>query len=808
MEETKTEVQETPKQHPNEWIAKLNDDVQKAGDTHNDVIRFTDALTTDYGVNQLTPAMIKGSLGKRDTNETIIIDDLFAKSMAQLGNNLFWGAGVVGGKIQQIAGDLSGNQRDTDLGVYYQDYARRRMLNYADQLDYAYDTSDATFLEKTAAGALQAGASVLPVLLTGGSALAGTAIAGTFAFSGASEYLAELDSELTPQEWKELQESKSLGQQLADFGSGAAVGAIQFYLDKAFGALPALENLGSVVSKGAIKNIAKPALEEATTEVFQDLTPTVVDFVRGKKELGDVWNQLVSEDTAITFLSSMLVGGLSGGTKYYSARERLGEEVRRNVDSLGLNLTEGDKEKVVQGIQKKLEKAGAELARGVIVDDQLRNQYGTSRKAIRNRLNELIHTTTRRDENMKPFYIASLEQEVIEKLYIDAKKNNLPVSEVLDNTKLYVDGNNLVMENQYDSRTMASIDEMGGLNVHNGELQLLDNIDRASLVEDLAKFFSDNLILGSKTTNFDYTSGIGKASEALKRYLGVNEEQDGLTKRQLKRFVEDYEEYLKTGTTTKENKDVMEFMDAWLARLGRAYFADFEEGGRRNPEKITDEIRNKIKGLTTQDITEPQTLAEALVPELQPFIFSDLGTGKQVESQLPKSTSRRTGVELPKQTHERRSTAEVNKLADAFVRDSEEAAFDILAGNRPEGQLSRQEIYMALERKFNAITDPNLRVEKLVELSEYAWVGTEAGKRLRALRGNRSASLTDEEKDSLINWNAPRAIKRVNEISRKANKENLDTELKALKETIKLNKKDLATEEDMWARIREVMECK
>lgn len=797
MEETKTEVQETPKRQPNEWIAKLNEDVQNAGDTHNDVIRFTDALTTDYGVNQLTPAMIKGSLGKRDTKESVVIDDLFAKSMAQLGNNLFWGAGVVGGKIQQIAGDLSGNQRDTDLGVYYQDYARRRMLNYADQLDYAYDTSDATFLEKTAAGALQAGASVLPVLLTGGSALAGTAIAGTFAFSGASEYLAELDSELTPQEWKELQASKSLGQQLADFGSGAAVGAIQFYLDKAFGALPALENLGSVVSKGAIKNIAKPALEEATTEVLQDLTPTIIDFARGKKELGDVWKQLISEDTAITFLSSMLIGGLSGGTKYYSARERLGEEVRKNVDSLGLNLTDSDKEKVVQGIQKTLEKAGAELARGVIVDDQLRNQYGTSRNAIRNRLNELINATTRQDENMKPFYVASLEQEIIEKLYVDAKKNNLPVSEVLDNTKLYVDGNNLIMENQYGSRTMASIDEMGGLNVNNGELQLLDNIDRASLVEDLAKFFSDNLILGSKTANFDYTSGIGKASEALKRYLGVNEEQDGLTKRQLSKLVKDYEEYLKTGTTTKENKDVMEFMDAWLARLGRAYFADFEEGGRRNPEKITDEIRDKIKGLTTQDITEPQTLAEVLVPELSPFIFRDLGTGKQVESRLPKSTSRRTGVELPRQTHERRSTAEVNKLADEFVRDSEEAAFEILAGNRPEGLLSRQEIYMALERKFNAITDPDLRVEKLIELSEYAGVGTEAGERLRAMRGEGKST-----------WNATDAINTINKTARKANKEKLDAELKALKETIKLNKKNLATEEDMWARIREVMECK
>ncbi len=444
---------------------KLVADANRVGESPVNAIEFQEALMNDY--SGYSSNILSGDIGRR-------IDDADWKNaynstisgLAQLGNNMVRGTGIINGKLKQAVGTLTDNEEMIDSGVFLQDYYRNLMLNYQDRLSYAYSVKDQSLASEILSKFIIAATSLVPIVATGG--VAGGVVAGTFALGAAGEYAADLDSKYDKETWKKVQESKSLDRQFAELGGAGIIGAANYYLDKTFGANPAASNMFGSVIKGGIKKIIKTGAEEALTETAQDLTTPIVQFLMGDKKFSEVVDNIVSRDTFTTLVSSFLVGGGAGGAQYYSAREKVATQIRTAIDNALPDANNAQKSAITEQIVNRDIQGGlTELRSALYADNQLREQYGQTFDRIVNRINDLIDQNIALGElpdwvNIKSpaeraQYVGSVANRFVDELYAQSILRDIPVLEVFNESRIDVENGNMYMYGKnYGRRSLAS----------------------------------------------------------------------------------------------------------------------------------------------------------------------------------------------------------------------------------------------------------------------------------------------------------------------------------------------------------------
>lgn len=406
--------------------------------------------------------------------------------------------GMGSGMLVQTVGTLGGKDNMVvDFGVFLQDLSVQELNGYNDwvqrQLQGLNASSDLDVAGEVARTAVPVIASVAATIATGGAASGSVAATATsrgistavakrlssrianqaakkianttaalYASSATQEYLSREAQGKTSQEYKDYLREKTGMQILSDAGWGLVVGYTNYYLEKAFGAEASISRYFGRGGVGLTRAVGRSGLEESATEVLQDTSLNVADYLRyliGNEDRGmtlqDVYDNFVSEDTLKTFIISAAMGGISGAGEYATTRSNIVKEFKANAKKAFPNATEEQLENAGKAfINSTEENVVNKVRRALMADDQLQNQYGIYNSIVRNRFNELIDQSVAQGKELafkdkspeyQAQYIGSVSQRFVDELYTQAVLRGVPVSEVFDTTQMQVENGILYM---------------------------------------------------------------------------------------------------------------------------------------------------------------------------------------------------------------------------------------------------------------------------------------------------------------------------------------------------------------------------
>lgn len=406
--------------------------------------------------------------------------------------------GMGSGMLVQTVGTLGGKDNMVvDFGVFLQDLSVQELNAYNNwvnrQLQGLNASSDLELTGEIARTAVPVATSVLATVATGGAASGSVAAAAAsrgvstavakrltsrianqaakkiasttaalYASSATQEYLGREAQGKTSQEYKDYLREKTGLQILSDAGWGLVVGYTNYYLEKAFGAEASISRYFGRGGIGLTRAVSRSGLEEGATEVLQDTSLNVADYLRyliGNEDRGmtlqDVYDNFVSEDTLKTFIISAAMGGISGAGEYATTRSNIVKEFKANAKKAFPNATEEQLENAGKAfINSTEENVVNKVRRALMADDQLQNQYGIYNSIVRNRFNELIDQSVAQGKELafkdkspeyQAQYIGSVSQRFVDELYTQAVMRGVPVSEVFDTTQMQVENGILYM---------------------------------------------------------------------------------------------------------------------------------------------------------------------------------------------------------------------------------------------------------------------------------------------------------------------------------------------------------------------------
>lgn len=418
------------------------------------------------------------------------ITDILTSATALLG----MGTGMA---IQAI-GTLGGKDNlIVDAGIFLQDLSVQELNAYNNwvnrQLQGLNASSDLELTSEIARTAVPVATSVLATVATGGATSGSVAAAATsrgissavakrlssrianqaakkianttatlYASSATQEYLGRESQGKTSQEYKDYLREKTGLQILSDAGWGLVVGYANYYLEKAFGAEASISRYFGRGGVGLTRAVGRSGLEEGATEVLQDTSLNVADYLRyliGNEDRGmtlqDVYDNFVSEDTLKTFVISAAMGGISGAGEYATTRSNIVKEFKANAKKAFPNATEEQLETAGKAfINNTEENVVNKVKQALMADDQLQNQYGIYNSIVQNRFNELIDQSVADGKELafkdkspeyQAQYIGSVSQRFVDELYTQAVMRGVPVSEVFDTTQMQVENGILYM---------------------------------------------------------------------------------------------------------------------------------------------------------------------------------------------------------------------------------------------------------------------------------------------------------------------------------------------------------------------------
>lgn len=418
------------------------------------------------------------------------ITDILTSATALLG----MGTGMA---IQAI-GTLGGKDNlIVDAGIFLQDLSVQELNAYNNwvnrQLQGLNASSDLELTGEIAKTAVPVATSVLATVATGGAASGSVAAAATsrgissavakrlssrianqaakkianttatlYASSATQEYLGRESQGKTSQEYRDYLREKTGLQILSDAGWGLVVGYTNYYLEKAFGAEASISRYFGRGGVGLTRSVGRSGLEEGATEVLQDTSLNVADYLRyliGNEDRGmtlqDVYDNFVSEDTLKTFIISAAMGGISGAGEYATTRSNIVKEFKANAKKAFPNATEEQLENAGKAfINSTEENVVNKVKQALMADDQLQNQYGIYNSIVQNRFNELIDQSVAQGKELafkdkspeyQAQYIGSVSQRFVDELYTQAVMRGVPVSEVFDTTQMQVENGILYM---------------------------------------------------------------------------------------------------------------------------------------------------------------------------------------------------------------------------------------------------------------------------------------------------------------------------------------------------------------------------
>lgn len=562
-------------------LNKIAQDAAKVGDDHIEQIRFIDALKTDYGTDFLIQENTKrldfesGDWFDRHLPQSVKNKlNIASSSLGTILNDLWWGQkGVIGGKLPLTVGAMNGDKELADLSLYYLDAVNFRKKIGEEEIKETFRVEDPTLADEVVGGILagiaQAGITTLGTLINpalGIGVLVGSSAAAALADS--ANYTLESDLDLTREEFLERQRNKTVAEHQKDLAGGAFVATTNFMIDALSGANPAAAGLKGG-AKSFVKRVAKSALEEAVGEVGQDLSGTVYDVLIGRKSFGELVDKLWSREELVTFLSAAFTGGFFASSEYHSSRQRVGDTIRAKLRENNIDLTGAQEEALVQAAQDFAEGIGVQAVRDRMVDDQLKNKYGISRDSIRNRLNELVIATSEQDENIKPFVVSEIEQDVIENLYIEARDEGAPISVVFDESRLYVDEENNTLNLQFGEDEPIEL-----ASLKDGEIFTRTRKIESQMMEDIASgeqslndaisYMMYNTQLAQQTDG-ELPTTVYQSWRDIQNEYGIGENESIIPKRQIEQITELYEKYVAGEEVSEKARPWLEFVDDYLA---------------------------------------------------------------------------------------------------------------------------------------------------------------------------------------------------------------------------------------------------
>lgn len=406
--------------------------------------------------------------------------------------------GMGSGMLVQTVGTLGGKDNMVvDFGVFLQDLSVQELNAYNNwvnrQLQGLNASSDLELVGEIARTAVPVIASVAATIATGGAASGSVAAAATsrgissavakrlssrianqaakkianttaalYASSATQEYLGREAQGKTSQEYRDYLREKTGLQILSDAGWGLVVGYTNYYLEKAFGAEASISRYFGRGGVGLTRAVGRSGLEEGATEVLQDTSLNVADYLRyliGNEDRGmtlqDVYDNFVSEDTLKTFIISAAMGGISGAGEYATTRSNIVKEFKANAKKAFPNATEEQLENAGKAfINSTEENVVNKVRRALMADDQLQNQYGIYHAIVQNRFNELVDQSVAQGKELafkdkspeyQAQYVGSVAQRFVDELYTQAVMRGVPVSEVFDTTQMQVENGILYM---------------------------------------------------------------------------------------------------------------------------------------------------------------------------------------------------------------------------------------------------------------------------------------------------------------------------------------------------------------------------
>lgn len=439
----------------------------------------------------------------RSVAENVLADTAYiaGSGVAGIADILTSGVGLIGmggGMLIQGIGTLGGKDNMVvDMGVFLQDLSVQELNAYNDwvkrNLNKLTPTGTVEVVGEIAQNVVPVAASVAATVATGGAAAPTVAAAAsargissavarrltnrianqaakkiakttaaTYAAAATQQYLAREAEGKTSQEYQDYLRQKTGGDILSDAAWGVVVGYTNYWLEKAFGAEASIGRYFGRGSTGLMRAAGRSGLEESITEVAQDTSLNVADYLRylaGNEDRGmtleDVYNNFVSEDTLKTFVLSAAIGGFTGAGEYATARSNLVKEYKTNLKKVFPTATEEQLETAGKAFIRSTEdNVVSKVKQSLIADDQLINQYGTYHAIVQNRLNELIDQSIAQGKELafkdkSPEYqaqfVGSTAQRFVDELYSQAVLRGVPVSEVFDTTQMQVDNGILYM---------------------------------------------------------------------------------------------------------------------------------------------------------------------------------------------------------------------------------------------------------------------------------------------------------------------------------------------------------------------------
>lgn len=454
---------------------------------------------------QLISDSYKKSVIRRNRSgvENVINDTAYiaGSGVAGIADILTSGIGLLGmgsGMLIQGVGTLGGKENAlVDFGVLLQDVSVQELNAYNDwvkrNLNKLTPNKTVETIGEVAQTAVPVAATAIATVATAGAAaptvaaaasargissavarrLAGRianqtaqriarTTAGLYAAAATQDYLARPAESMSSQQYQDYLRQKTGGDILSDAAWGVVVGYTNYWLEKAFGAEASISRYFGNGIAGLGRSMVRSGAEEGITEVAQDTSANVADYVRyllGNDDRGmtleDVYNNLVSEDTLKTFVISAAIGGIAGAGEYATARSNLVKEYKTNVKKVFPHATEEQLEAAGKAFIRNTEdNVVSKIKQSLIVDDQLQNQYGTYNAIVQNRLNELIDQSIAQGKELdfkektpeyQAQFVGSTAQRFVDELYTQAVLRGVPVSEVFDTTQMQVDNGILYM---------------------------------------------------------------------------------------------------------------------------------------------------------------------------------------------------------------------------------------------------------------------------------------------------------------------------------------------------------------------------
>lgn len=248
-------------------------------------------------------------------------------------------------------------------------------------------------------------------------------------------------------------------------------------------------------------------------------------------------------------------------------------------------------------------------------------------------------------------------------------------------------------------------------------ITLTERADSTTLPHELAHYYLQNTFLYTKSglASPEYMENF----KQIAKYLGITEDQETIKEWQQEKFARAYEMY-QMGKAPEGMEIPLTKYQEWLrsayGKMQQPMYRD-ENGEMKVPEFDYDTMK-MFASLAGETLTEPQ--------------FKE--TQERVRG-LAKTTSemaKQKGIETETPMYEPRSSTEMGKKADEFIKENKQLAIDIVKGLAPEQDgLFRQDLFAALRELALNEGDSDL----LNELSRSMTVeeATELGQRIQAL---------------------------------------------------------------------------